>query len=219
MVTGLPVSFALENQTRPTFPVVSPGSTSLVVHELAHQWFGDSVSVEHWSDIWLNEGFATFLEVRYAETHGGADGDVWLGRAYRSHPPTDDFWDLAISDPGASRIFDGAVYDRGAMTLQALRHRVGEADFWQTLRTWVSSRRHRQRLRRGLPDPRRGHQRRGPGRLLHRLARHTCPAARDGRQRLLVKPRSRAPKDRSAALCQSWSGPAYECALQRTPQE
>ena len=113
-----------------------------MVHELAHQWFGDSVSVEHWSDIWLNEGFATFLEVRYAETHGGADGEAWLGRAYRSHPPTDDFWDLAISDPGASRIFDGAVYDRGAMTLQALRHRVGETDFWQTLRTWVSSRRH-----------------------------------------------------------------------------
>jgi aminopeptidase N len=142
VVTSLPVNFALENQTRPTYPAVSPSSVSLVVHELAHQWFGDSVSVERWSDIWLNEGFATFLEVRYAETHGGGDGATWLTRAYQSHPATDDFWNLRISDPGPHRIFDGAVYDRGAMTLQALRKRVGEADFWKILRTWVSTRRH-----------------------------------------------------------------------------
>ncbi len=142
VVTGLPVRFALENQTRPTYPAVSPDSISLVVHELAHQWFGDSVSVQHWSDIWLNEGFATFLEVRYAETHGGSAGAAWLAEAYESRGPTDTFWKVRISDPGADDIFDGAVYDRGAMTLQALRNRVGEADFWKILRTWVSSRRH-----------------------------------------------------------------------------
>ena len=112
------------------------------MHELAHQWFGDSVSVERWRDIWLNEGFATFLEVRWDETHGGATGADWLRMAYDANGPRDDLWRLKISDPGASRIFDGAIYRRGAMTLQALRNRVGEQDFWRILRTWASGRRH-----------------------------------------------------------------------------
>ncbi len=142
LVTALPVDFALENQTRPTYPAISPGNTSLVVHELAHQWFGDSVSVEHWSDIWLNEGFATFLEVRYAETHRGPSGATWLDNAYQAHGPSEVFWKLRIGDPGAGRMFDGAVYTRGAMTLQALRNVVGEADFWQILRTWAAGHRH-----------------------------------------------------------------------------
>ena len=142
LVTGLPVGFALENQTRPTYPAVSPGSTSLVVHELAHQWFGDSVSVERWSDIWLNEGFATFLEVRYDETHGRRSGGSWLRSTYRAIPAGSGFWKVRISDPGAGRVFDGAVYTRGAMVLQALRNVVGEQDFWQILRTWVANHRY-----------------------------------------------------------------------------
>ena len=142
VVTGLPVGFALENQTRPVYPVVNSRDVGIVVHELAHQWFGDSVSVERWRDIWLNEGFATFLEVRWDETHGGATGADWLRMAYDANGPRDDLWRLKISDPGASRIFDGAIYRRGAMTLQALRNRVGEQDFWRILRTWAAGRRH-----------------------------------------------------------------------------
>ena len=143
LVTSLPVGFALENQTRPTYPVVPGHAVSLVVHELAHQWFGDSVSVAKWSDIWLNEGFATFMEVRYDETHGGGPGADWLDDSYRSHGAGEVFWKLRIGDPGASSMFDGAIYTRGAMTLQALRNRVGEADFWAILRGWLQSRRHR----------------------------------------------------------------------------
>ncbi len=142
LVTSLPVGFALENQTRPTYPAVSPSSTSLVVHELAHQWFGDSVSVRRWSDIWLNEGFATFMEVRYSETHGGSSGTAWLRDSYRFFESDDRFWNVRIGAPGPKRLFDNAVYVRGAMALQALRNRVGETDFWRILRGWVQQRRH-----------------------------------------------------------------------------
>jgi aminopeptidase N len=140
LTTGLNPGFALENQTRPTYPAVGAGATSLVVHELAHQWFGDSVSVRNWRDIWLNEGPATFFEVRYAETHGGLSAARWLRRAYDEAGAGNPFWDLPIARPGRDRLFARPVYQRGAMTLQALRTRVGNDDFWTILRTWLSTR-------------------------------------------------------------------------------
>jgi aminopeptidase N len=141
VVTSLNPGFSLENQTRPTYPGLSRGSTSLMVHELAHQWLGDSVSVQNWRDIWLNEGAATFMEVRYAETHGGLSAHRWLMDRYLNRPGSDPFWDLRIGNPGAARMFDFRIYIRGGMALQALRQRVGNADFWRVLRTWVRSNR------------------------------------------------------------------------------
>ncbi len=142
LVTGLDVYFALENQTLPTYPVTGRGYTWLVVHELAHQWFGDSVGLRRWKDIWLNEGAATFMEIRWEETHGGRSGAEWLRSAYDSRPAGSAFWDLEIGDPGADHIFAGPVYTRGGMTFQALRNRIGEADFWTLLQTWVGDNRH-----------------------------------------------------------------------------
>jgi aminopeptidase N len=141
VVTSLNPGFSLENQTRPTYPGLGRGSTSLMVHELAHQWLGDSVSVRNWRDIWLNEGAATFMEVRYAETHGGRSAHRWLMDRYLSTPASDPFWNLAIGDPGADRIFDFRIYLRGGMALQALRQRIGNADFWAVMRSWVRSNR------------------------------------------------------------------------------
>jgi aminopeptidase N len=141
LVTALPVGFALENQTRPTYPAFSPGNESLIVHELAHQWFGDSVALQRWRGIWLNEGAATFMELRWAETHGGKAASTWLRERYDANPAGASFWNRQTGDPGPGHIFDGGlIYVRGAMTFQALRNRVGEHDFWRIVRRWLSTR-------------------------------------------------------------------------------
>lgn len=141
VVTNLDVGFALENQTRPTYgPWIY---TSVIVHELAHQWFGDSVSVSKWRDIWLNEGFATYAEVLFDAAHGGPSVEAWLDSFYASacQSPTSPFWTLKLDNPGAPNIFDGAVYDRGAMVLAALRNRVGAVPMRNLLRAWVAAHR------------------------------------------------------------------------------
>jgi aminopeptidase N len=143
VVTSLPVTFALENQTRPTFPASSGPSVGVMAHELAHQWFGDAVSVADWRDIWLNEGFAQYLSTYYqTEVVDGRSMQAWLSDTFDSYPATSDLWNVSIDDPGPARLFDAAVYARGAMAVQALRHRIGDTAFWTLLRTWVAERRY-----------------------------------------------------------------------------
>jgi aminopeptidase N len=138
VVTALNPGFSLENQTRPVYPVEV--FRLLMVHELAHQWFGDSVSVHHWADVWLNEGFATYMEHRWTETHGGVTTSRWLHDAYARAAPAD--WDLVVADPGPADLFDWPVYQRGAMTLAALRNRIGSDTFAHLLRRWTAVHRH-----------------------------------------------------------------------------
>ena len=141
LVTSLQPGFALENQTRPTYEVMSGSyAHSTVVHELAHQWFGDSVSVHGWRDIWLNEGAATFMEHLWDERHGGESAATWFANTYQHTSPDSQLWHLVVDDPGPAHIFDWAVYDRGALALQALRQRIGDHDFMQVLRTWLRQR-------------------------------------------------------------------------------
>jgi aminopeptidase N len=140
VVTALNPGFSLETQTRPTYP--GGVSQILMVHELAHQWFGDSVSVHHWSDVWLNEGFATFMEQLWIQDHGGATTSSWLRGAYNSERSDASFWQLRVSDPGASHLFDWPVYERGAMTLAALRRLIGQDAFSTLLRTWTRQHAH-----------------------------------------------------------------------------
>ena len=143
VVTGIYTGFALENASRPMYPWWGSvnGAVNVEVHELAHQWFGDSVSVSRWRDIWLNEGFASWVEWRYAEAHGGPTAQSRLRNGYRSYPADDPMWRVRLDDPGPQRMFDNAIYQRGAMALQALRHRIGRAAFGTLLRTWVQQHR------------------------------------------------------------------------------
>jgi Peptidase family M1 domain/Peptidase M1 N-terminal domain/Immune inhibitor A peptidase M6 len=144
IVDDADIGFALENQTRPIYSwffFLFPGlGDSVVVHELAHQWYGDSLAVARWQHIWLNEGFATYAEWLWAEREGLATVQEIFDDFY-SIPAEDPFWSLTIGDPGPDALFDGAVYDRGAMTLHQLRLVVGDGDFFRILRRWATSRR------------------------------------------------------------------------------
>jgi aminopeptidase N len=135
------LGFALEDQTRPVYPKFAlAGRASVVVHELAHQWFGDDVALARWQDIWLNEGFATYAEWLWIEHQEGFPAREIAKGMYDLFPADDPFWSLPIADPGADRLFDRPIYVRGAMTLQALRNEVGDDAFWAIVRTWAASR-------------------------------------------------------------------------------
>jgi aminopeptidase N len=136
---GAPLGFSLETQTRPVYSQIQDPLT--IAHELAHQWFGDSVSVSRWSDIWLNEGFASFAEYLYVEHTGGQSAHRSFMDDY-SIPAKNRFWKLKIGDPKRRNMFDIAVYVRGAMTLQALREKIGDGPFFTLLRTWTAEHRH-----------------------------------------------------------------------------
>ena len=144
IVDDVEFGFALENQTRPVYSPVFwtiPGQGDIVVaHELAHQWYGDSLTLAAWKHIWLNEGFATYAEWLWSEHEGQATVQESFEGLYSAIPEDDPFWSVVIGDPTPEFLFDFAVYGRGAMTLQQLRLAVGDDDFFEILQRWAKSR-------------------------------------------------------------------------------
>ncbi|WP_254068814.1 M1 family metallopeptidase [Streptomyces sp. TM32] len=133
---------ALETQGRPLYPSsLSGDGLGLMVHESAHQWFGDSVSLKNWKDIWLNEGFATYAEWLYKEQHGGDSAQKSFDKSY-SKPANNAVWKVPVASPqSADQLFMPPVYERGAMALHKLRTTVGDDTFFRILRSWASSHR------------------------------------------------------------------------------
>jgi aminopeptidase N len=125
------LGFALETQTLSLFGSGVVGEP-VVAHELAHQWFGDHVSVARWADIWLNEGFATYAQWLWSEHRGEGSVDAMALAAARTPG-----LDVPPADPGPDQLFHPTVYLRGALTLHVLRHELGDAAFFEVLRTWV----------------------------------------------------------------------------------
>jgi aminopeptidase N len=134
------VGYSLETQTKPVFDHM-PGESTLA-HELAHQWYGDTVTVTSWPDIWLHEGFATWSEWIWSEHEGRTTAHDSFLALYDS-PADDDLWSPATANPGeAANLFGAPVYDRGAMTLQALREKVGDSAFFRIMRDWIVAHRY-----------------------------------------------------------------------------
>jgi aminopeptidase N len=130
------VFYSLESQGKANYWLVTGYST--IVHEIAHQWFGNAVTLEQWPDIWLNEGFATWSEWIYDERAGTATAESVFDDLYNGWQPGS-YLDRPPADVGGPQfLFSGTVYDRGAMTLQALREKVGDDTFFRILRTWYA---------------------------------------------------------------------------------
>ncbi|MGK5742779.1 M1 family metallopeptidase [Micromonospora sp. URMC 103] len=142
VVSDSRIRYALETQSR---PVYSAGffrqgvNTGVVAHELAHQWYGDSVALSRWQDIWLNEGLATYAEWLWAEHSEGRRAAAAFATRYAGSPSQ--FWRTPPGKPGVANLFSDAVYQRGGMTVHALRVAVGDKAFFEILKTWAAEKR------------------------------------------------------------------------------
>jgi len=134
------VGGALETQTLSVFGRDIVGFSAfaepIVAHELAHQWFGNAVSVERWEDLWLNEGFASYAEALWEEAKDPAFGyQDWIREIMSFSAPLNSH----VHRPPTDDLFSASVYLRGAFTLHALRLEIGDGAFFELLRTWVET--------------------------------------------------------------------------------
>jgi aminopeptidase N len=105
-------------------------------------WFGDSLTIGLWPEMWLHEGFATWSEWIWSEHEGNKSAQKFFDNWYQKGA-LDTFWNTPpLGLPGPERLFSGVVYIRGGMTLQALRVKIGDFDFFRLLKTWATQNRY-----------------------------------------------------------------------------
>lgn len=127
-----PIHFSLETLSRPTFSILAANLTT-IVHENAHQWYGDSVSVDQWKDVCMNECFASYAQWLWSEAKDGVDLNARYLTTVAQEPAA--FWAGKLYDMGPGKEFT-SVYSKGPLALQALRATIGEKAFAQVLKTW-----------------------------------------------------------------------------------
>jgi aminopeptidase N len=153
LVIDANLGFALETQTLSLYDTGLFGAPAFVLdpimaHELAHMWFGDSVAPWSWSDVWQNEGHATWYELLYADETG-------VFQQYTGRPNREEYFKHVyslgdqfrarygpVARPASSAtiwdVFNPNVYDGGALVLYALQQKIGKMKFQQLERAWVS---------------------------------------------------------------------------------
>jgi len=123
---------ALEAQTLSIHcPVMH--SEDAIVHELAHQWFGDSVSLENWQDVWLKEGFATYAEWLWKSKNDPA----FMARITKNRDSLFFDTDFPVAAPSPDNLYTDDSYTGGALVLNALRLKVGDDNFFKILQTYA----------------------------------------------------------------------------------
>src|SRR6266566_5034104 len=129
----------------PAWAEPQANSVPLMAHELAHQWYGDLLTTRDWADVWLNEGFATFMQQIFKEEDLGVDQGAFdqLGAQEqtieadrRTRRPI--VWNRWVNDP-IEVFFSGHIYPKGATILQMLRHQLGDALFWKAMNHYTTS--------------------------------------------------------------------------------
>ncbi|WP_086848628.1 M1 family metallopeptidase [Amycolatopsis kentuckyensis] len=129
------IGFSLETMSRPIYSAGWAGTVPTIVHENAHQWYGDSVAVAHWRDVCLNECFASYATWLWDEAKEGVDLNKQYADDVKTAPAR--LWNGKLYDMGQGNEFT-YVYSKGPMMLHALRNYIGEQAFSWVLKTWPS---------------------------------------------------------------------------------
>lgn len=144
---------AIETKDRPLYTSSKVTNENTFVHELIHQWFGDAVRLDEWSELWLNEGFATLGTDLYFELNDDSPTFTVNGETvaftttakfkalWESKDENSIFWDTAVADiDKETYLFGGpsVAYNKGALALAVLRDGIGDEDFLEILQSWIT---------------------------------------------------------------------------------
>ncbi|MBZ5738116.1 M1 family metallopeptidase [Nocardioides mangrovi] len=141
-VVVVPGASAMETQTLVTFGAKTWAASEIpreiLVHEVAHQWYGDTVTPSDWSDLWMNEGMAMYLEARWSASHGRAPWSAWTNYfSQRNRRDRAEQGGPGDYDPGM--FASGCVYYCTSAMYEKLRGKIGNDAFWQLVQQWPQS--------------------------------------------------------------------------------